>query len=526
MATAAKQWVGQLVDGKFRLGDFVGANDRSAVFLTEYEAPGVRKAAIKLVAADSPEAAGLLGRWRHAAELSHPHLIRILASGRCEFNSTPILYVVMEYAEENLATVLARRPLGPAEARSILNPVVDALSYIHAKGFVHTRIKPSNILAEEDLLKISSDGLCRIGESSGALGQPGAYDPPEAAGGRISPAGDVWSLGMTLCESLTQRLASWERTNQHEPAIPSGVPPEFADIARHCLRRDPQLRWSVADIAARLHPNAPPAPKPILPNPPSNFEARRYVVPALVAFFLVAVLFVCVRIYSRHTHPQSASAPVALERPALAPDTMPSPKSNPTAEKRSATTPATTVKPAPQPTPGAPSSPRPTQVKPAFQPAPAAPTPAPKPVRAATPLAAKSKSPAVTTPAPSAAKSTPPPAAAPIPAATSAPASSGDVHGKVLQQVLPNAGASARATIRGTVRVTIKIHADASGQVTDASIDQRGPSQFFADRSLQAARLWKFTPPQQNARPVPSDWLIHFEIDPTTINVHATQTNP
>jgi TonB family protein len=509
MATAAKQWVGQLVDGKFRLGDFVGANDRSAVFLTDYEAPGVRKAAIKLVAADGLEAVGLLGRWRHAAELSHPHLIRILASGRCEFNSTPILYVVMEYADENLSTVLARRPLGSAEARSILNPVVDALSYIHAKGFVHTRIKPGNILAEEDLLKISSDGLCRIGESSGAVGQPGAYDPPEAAGGRISPAGDVWSLGMTLCEALTQRLASWERTNQHEPAIPSGVPPEFADIARHCLRRDPQLRWSVADIAARLHSSAPPAPKPILPNPASNFEARRYVVPALIAFFLVAVTFVCVHIYNRRAHPQSASAPVALERPALAPDTMPPPKLNSTLAKKSAN-------PTPAPTALAP------------KPLPAPPIPVVKPAPAATsnPPAPKSKLSTVNTPTPATTKSTTPAAVAPISAAPASSSTSGDLHGKVLQQVLPNAAPTARATIRGTVRVTIKIHADASGQVTDASIDQRGPSQFFADRSLQAARLWKFTPPQQNGHAAPSDWLIHFEIDPTTINVHATQSNP
>jgi eukaryotic-like serine/threonine-protein kinase len=562
MATAAKQWVGQLVDGKFRLGDFVGANERSAVFLTEYEAPGVRKAAIKLVAAEGSEAVGLLGRWRHAAELSHPHLIRILASGRCEFNSTPILYVVMEYAEENLSTVLARRPLGPAEARSILNPVVDALSYIHAKGFVHTRIKPGNILAEEDLLKISSDGLCRIGESSGALGQPGAYDPPEAAGGRISPAGDVWSLGMTLCEALTQRLASWERTNQHEPAIPSGVPAEFADIARHCLRRDPQLRWSIADIAARLHPNAPPAPKPILPNPPSNFEARRYVVPALIAFFLVAVTFVCVHIYNHRAHPQSAQTHAALERPALAPDTMPPPKPNPTPTKKSATLPpAPITKPAPQP-PAANSAPKPASVALAPKSVPATtsnpsaksasattpnppaaksatamvPQPTPPPANSKSPAViatipppAKSKSPAANTPAPSTVKSTTPAATAPptqTPAGPAAPATSGAVPGKVLQQVLPNAAATARATIRGTVRVTIKIHADASGQVTDASIDSRGPSQFFADRSLQAARLWKFSPPQQNAHAVPSDWLIHFEIDPATINVHATQTNP
>ena len=504
MATAAKQWVGQLVDGKFRLGDFVGANDRSAVFLTDYEAPGVRKAAIKLIAADSPESAGLLGRWRHAAELSHPHLIRILASGRCEFNSTQILYVVMEYADESLSTVLARRPLGPAEARSILNPVVDALSYIHAKGFVHTRIKPSNILAEEDLLKISSDGLCRIGESSGALGQPGAYDPPEAAGGRISPAGDVWSLGMTLCESLTQRLASWERTNQHEPALPSGVPAEFAEIARHCLRRDPQLRWSIADIAARLQPNASAAPKQILPNPPSNFEARRYVVPALIAFFLFAVLFVSMRIFTRHLHQPAAPARAAIERPALEPPTiLPPTKSNPAPTK------SVVPPPAPAASTSAPQQP----AKPTPQPVVA--KPAPKPVPIVVPSA----------PTASPAKSSPPPA--PVASSTSSGATTaGAVRGKVIQQVLPNAGASARATIRGTVRVSIKVHADASGQVTEATIDSRGPSQFFADRSLQAAKLWKFAPAQQNGHPVPTDWLIHFEIDPSTINVHATQTNP
>src|SRR5271155_3871540 len=312
MAEAAKQWVGQVVDGKFRLGEFVGANDRSAVFLTDYDAPGVRRAAIKLVAADSPDAPGLLARWRHAAELSHPHLIRLLQMGRCEFNETPILYVVMEYADENLSLVLARRPLGPAEARSILGPVVDALGYIHSKGFVHTRIKPANIMAEEDLLKISSDGLCRIGESSGALGKPSAYDPPEAAGGRISPAGDVWSLGMTLCEALTQRLPVWERTNQAEPALPSNLPAEFLDLARHCMRRDPQLRWSIADIAARLNPNPAAAPKQILPNPQSSFDARRYVLPAVIAILLLALILTAARMVMHHSssHPPSSAAPV------------------------------------------------------------------------------------------------------------------------------------------------------------------------------------------------------------------------
>jgi TonB family protein len=500
MATAAKQWVGQTVDGKFRLGDFVGANERTAVFLTDYQAPGVRKAAIKLVAADSPEAAGLLGRWHHAAELSHPHLIRILAMGRCEFNATPILYVVTEYADENLAVVLARRPLGPAEARGILGPVVDALSYIHSKGFVHTRIKPANIMAEEDLLKISSDGLCRIGESSGALGKPSAYDPPEAAGGRISPAGDVWSLGMTLCEALTQRLASWERTNQAEAALPSGLPLEFADIARHCLRRDPQLRWSIADIAARLNPNPAAAPKQILPNPQSSFDARRYVLPAVIAILLLALILTAGRMFLRHS-PAPARTSAAIERPALDPNLLPLPAKP---DPKAATKPT-----APLPVP--------VTLKPTQQSAP----PAAKPVPQVQQQPAKKT--IVRTPPPSAPVSSA--AAAPVATANSA-ATAGIVQGKVLRQVLPNASQTARDTIRGTVRVSVKVQVDESGAVIQATLDSRGPSQFFADRALQAAQLWRFSPAKRDGRAVSSEWLLHFEIDPATINVHSTETAP
>src|SRR5271156_5053155 len=324
MTESATKRVGQVIDGKFRLGEFVGGDGGSSVFLTDYNAPDVRKAAIKLVPADSPEAEGLLARWRHAAKLSHPHMIRLLDMGRGELDGAAVLYVVMEYAEENLSSVIARRPLAAAEARAILGPVVDALAYVHAKGFVHCRIKPANIMAENDLLKISSDGLCRIGEFSGSVGKPGAYDPPEAAGGRISPAGDVWSLGMTLCEALTQRLASWERTNQAEAALPSGLPLEFADIARHCLRRDPQLRWSIADIAARLNPNPAAAPKQILPNPQSSFDARRYVLPAMIVLLLLALILTAGRMFLRHS-PAPARTSAAIERPALDPNLLPLP---------------------------------------------------------------------------------------------------------------------------------------------------------------------------------------------------------
>ena len=135
----------------------------------------------------------------------------------------------------------------------MLEPALEALAYVHGKGFVHGHMKPANIMAVDDQVKVSSDRLCRTGESSGGLRKPGVYDPPEMAGGAILPAGDIWSLGMTLVEALTQRLPVWEGTEQGEPILPETVPAPFLDFAHHCLRRDPQRRWTVAGGCGRPH---------------------------------------------------------------------------------------------------------------------------------------------------------------------------------------------------------------------------------------------------------------------------------
>jgi eukaryotic-like serine/threonine-protein kinase len=501
MTEAATKWVGQVSDGKFRLGEFVGGDEGSSVFLTDYDSPDVCKAAIKLVPADSPEAEGLLARWRHAAKLSHPHMIRLLDMGRGELDGAPVLYVVMEYAEENLSSVIARRPLAPAEARAILGPVVDALAYVHAKGYVHCRIKPANIMAENDRLKISSDGLCRIGEFSGSVGKPGAYDPPEAAGGRISPAGDVWSLGMTLCEALTQRLPVWERTNQAEPALPSTLPPEFLDLARHCMRRDPQLRWSVADISARLLPNWPAPPKPIVRGAQYPSVGRRFVGTAAPIGLALLAILAAVRVFHHHSHAAPVRAVAAAEAP-VQPKVQPAVHAavQPKPEKQPALREAAT--PVAKPTP--PIAPPPA-LKPAEQPSPrrvagnsAAPTPAP----------ARPKTEASTQPS----------------AATVA--SSGVVRGKVVKEFLPDATQKARDTIHGKVRINVKVRVDESGRVTAAAFDAPGPSQYFGDRTLEAAKLWLFTPAKMDGHNVPSEWVLRFEIDPTTTNVSPAQTAP
>ena len=198
MTEAWKQWEGQVVNGEFHLRHYLGGGEHGAVFLTERGVPELQKAAIKLIPAPPEYPEHQLSRWRLAAKLSHPHLIRLFQMGHCNLGKKELLYVVMEYAEEDLSQILPHRPLTLAEARDMLESALDALAYVHGKGFVHGHMKPANIMAINDQLKLSSDGLCRMGESSGGLGKPGVYDPPETASGGISPAWDVWSLGMKI----------------------------------------------------------------------------------------------------------------------------------------------------------------------------------------------------------------------------------------------------------------------------------------------------------------------------------------
>jgi TonB family protein len=172
-------------------------------------------------------------------------------------------------------------------------------------------MKPANILAVNDQLKISSDGLRQIGESSGVSGTPSVYDPPELAGGEISPAGDVWSLGMTLVEALTQRLPVWERTGREEPVVPKTLPAPFLDLAHHCLLRDPQRRCTVADIAARLGQSTL---RTQTPAGPQKALAKRHYIALAVA---LALALAAILVGSRLLKPPSDAvrAPSADEQP-------------------------------------------------------------------------------------------------------------------------------------------------------------------------------------------------------------------
>ena len=242
-AEAWKRWLGKTVNGEFPLREYLEGSAHRAVFLTEYDH---RPAAIHLVSENFPDRTRQLESWQLAAETSHANLTRVFQVGLCQIESEELFYAVMEFAEENLGQILTHRPLSAEETSEMLKPALDALAYLHKRGLAHGALSPANIWAMGDQLKLSCGDLCRADE---AIRVAGKYDPPEPV---HSPAADMWSLGMTIVEVLTQRLPRWDRNGAADPEVSPGLPTPLLDAARNCLHRDIKRRWTAEEVSDHL----------------------------------------------------------------------------------------------------------------------------------------------------------------------------------------------------------------------------------------------------------------------------------
>jgi TonB family protein len=303
-AVAQELWKGQIIDGKFPLLEWLGGSAHSAVFRTQLPGSSTQPAAIKLIRADRPDAAQQIACWRELVTLSHPNLLRVFHAGHCQMSGAPWLYVAMEYAEENVDQVLPVRPLSMIEVGDLLPPVLDALAYLHSKNFVHARIKPSNICAVKNQLKLSVDSVHPVAQAFKPSSLT-AYDAPESEIGNLSPAADIWSLGMTLVAAFDQRPLTWSRANTLDPVVPKSVPAPYGQIARECLRMNPAERCSMTRIKDLMRQEVPP-PKVIAPKEPKR---KTSFMPVLVALALV-VIFIVAKF--RHTSQNQSTPPAPV----------------------------------------------------------------------------------------------------------------------------------------------------------------------------------------------------------------------
>jgi len=504
MSEIWNHWEGFIVDGKYRLVRHLGGSGHSAVYLTETGEPQVSRAAIKLLAADASRAELQMSRWKTAAKLSHPGLQPIFDTGRCQVEGRDLLYVVMEFAEEDLSQILPQRALTAEEAKEMLRPVLDAVQYLHEKRLVHTRIKPSNILALDDKIKISADQICPAGEATMPQETKSLYAAPEDVAGIAVPSSDVWSLGVTLVEALTQHHPSWRQSTAGELELADKLPNPFQEIVRHALVRETSRRWKILDIKAELYaPQRKPltewpsetvtfSPEPARsakkrhPEPPSiparqrsrkqglPFSPLWILIPGLAGLAFFVAWFSLNRAVPHQTEgpaPSSAAAEAAA-LPTSPPDAFPDkgPKKSAPAHEGSS-------------------------VK--------------KHAEADSPEAAKLIA--------EASKET---SKEPVKVANE---DSG--KGQVLDQVLPDVSAKALNTIHGTVRVSVRVQADAAGRVTNAQLDAPGPSEFFAGKALAAAKQWEFISPEAGGHSSPSEWILRFEFRQSGTKAYAKQTS-
>ncbi len=313
-----KEWERRIVNGVYPLRRFLGRSNHSVVFLTECNGA---QAAIKILPAYPALTEAQLGHWRRVATLSHPHLIRLLDAGRCQLGGHEFVFVVMDHAEQNLAQILPGRALTPDEVRDMLPPTLDALAYLHAKSLVQGGLKPPNFLVVNDQLKLASDTIRPAGERPANVAKLSLYDPPEAKSGTVSTAGDMWGLGITLVEALTQAPPAWSRDATGTVALPANLAQEFMDTVQRCLKRDPGLRPAIAELAAQ-HKQAPPTPKdsavPFVVIRHSR-KSRLFVTAITLGVMTLWAGWAALHVFQTHSAVREPALITSLSQPAVSP---------------------------------------------------------------------------------------------------------------------------------------------------------------------------------------------------------------
>lgn len=556
MSDVWTQWEGHVLNGTFPLRRCLGMSDHSGVFLTEYTAGDLPNAALKLVPLIPTLAESQLAHWAAAAALTHPNLIRLLETGRCQLGSQHYLYVVMDYAEQNLAHLLQHRPLSEIEVREMLPLTLDALAFLHDQGLVQGQLKPSNILVVGNQLKLASDTIRPADEATASIGTLSLYNPPEARDGSCSTSGDIWALGVTLCQALTTRLPSRSGERSDDLVLPPDLPVSFVGVIRRCLIRNPAIRPSVSYLRDWLDRD------PASQDSAARDSAERDSAGSVSAEPAPAGLDPSVR---TSAGPDTAgldprardSAPPGQPAPATAakPDTS-------VAAQRATALAASREEPA-----GvreAPSGQRSfaplaavavvlialgwgaihflagrsntaaptaaTESSDTASPASAPDTAAPPAANGSPPTASSSNGSSVTSPSRSNHVSTgrPSPSSRPSahsgPSARSAPSAGGTESASVVHEELPSVPLRSRQTIHGHVKVTVLVTVNNSGVVVNDTLTSPGPSRYFAHLASEAARKWKFTPAPASTS-ASRRWMVHFEFSREGTKVRATPAN-
>ncbi|MEP7203660.1 MAG: PASTA domain-containing protein, partial [Ilumatobacteraceae bacterium] len=280
---------GRVVAGRYQLGPRRGSGVDAAVF-DAFDLVDQCVVAIKVVHPDLSSGEGFERAFRLAAEqgasIKHPNIAEIYDWGADTWNRRKAMYVVVEHlGGGSLREYLDRgRTLSPSQALMVGLEACKALDAVHRHGLVHGDIRPSTLVfGDDERLRITDVGLANVvGEAlwtdrahvSNALAM---YAAPELAeNGRRGPKGDVYSLCLTLLESMSgsvpfagdSTVATLSNRIGRLMPVSADLGP-LAAVLERAGRPLPEDRYSAAEFGRALVQAAEKLPRPApvsLPN--------------------------------------------------------------------------------------------------------------------------------------------------------------------------------------------------------------------------------------------------------------------
>ena len=265
---------GRVLDEKYRLDSRLGEGGMGTVYRATHLLID-RPVAVKVLHQRFVEDEAAQERFRRearaAGRLNHTNAVTVTDFGR-----TPdgCVYIVMELLEgRNLREVLAfESPMESGRAVALMLQVAAAVEAAHESGVIHRDLKPANIFIVQPknappLVKVLDFGIAKLAADSiddseqkaltltgVMIGTPRYMSPEQCDGARLTPAADVYSLGIILYEMLTgatpftgaSPLAVALQHSSKPPRRPtelvSNIPPELERVVLHALEKNPLNR--------------------------------------------------------------------------------------------------------------------------------------------------------------------------------------------------------------------------------------------------------------------------------------------
>ncbi|MEM7247013.1 MAG: WD40 repeat domain-containing serine/threonine-protein kinase [Acidobacteriota bacterium] len=312
--------------GQHRVVRYLGAGGMGVVYEAEQETTRQR-VAVKLLSPSS-SSPSMVRRFQREAEflgrLQHPGIARVYEAGQTKpwgEDGPELPYLVMELVDGlNLTSHVVEEKLEVPERVELMAKICDAVEHAHARGVVHRDLKPANILVDANgQPRILDFGVARAIDvdpevqaqrtgTAQVIGTLQYMSPEQLTGGEVSPATDVYALGVLTYEVLTGRVpqpvaglnfmeAARTIQEQEAPSLARVVPRLAGDldaIVSTALEKEPERRYSsAAAMGADLRRYL--SEEPILARPTTLFHrARKFVRrnrgPTIAAAVLVAIL--------------------------------------------------------------------------------------------------------------------------------------------------------------------------------------------------------------------------------------------